>query len=95
MLAERMMKEKATPSERLTLAFRLAAARSPRPAELKVLLAGLDHHQRRYRADPDGARALVSAGEAPRDEALDVCELAAYTAVANLLLNLDEVITKE
>jgi hypothetical protein len=94
-LAERVMKEKTAPADRLTLAFRLVVARLPRPAELRVLLAGLDHHQRHYRAHPDAARALVSAGECARDEALNVSELAAYTATANLLLNLDEVITKE
>lgn len=94
-LAERVMKEKPPPAERLTLAFRLVAARSPRPMELKVLLTGLRDHEMHYRAHPDAARALVSAGEFPRDEVLDVRDLAAYTAIANLLLNLDEVITKE
>ena len=34
-------------------------------------------------------------GESPRDPALDASELAAYSAVAGLILNLDEVVTKE
>jgi hypothetical protein len=38
---------------------------------------------------------LISAGEFPIDEKLDVCELAAYTTMANLILNFDETITKE
>jgi len=38
---------------------------------------------------------LVGAGESRRDERLDIGELAAYTAVASLILNLDEAITKE
>jgi hypothetical protein len=38
---------------------------------------------------------LVRVGERPRNETLDVPELAAYTMVANLILNLDETITKE
>jgi hypothetical protein len=37
----------------------------------------------------------LSAGEAPRDKSLDPIEHAAYAAVCNLVLNLDEVITKE
>jgi mono/diheme cytochrome c family protein len=94
-LAERVVKERGTPEERLRYAFRLVAARSPQPAELKLLLASLKHHEASYRARPEAALALVSTGEFPRDESLDTPELAAYTAVANLLLNLDEVITKE
>ena len=38
---------------------------------------------------------LVSVGEYTRDPNLDVAELAAYSAMANMILNLDEVLTKE
>jgi hypothetical protein len=95
-LAERALREGgATADGRLTLAFRLATGRPPRPAELGVLRAGLDEHLAQYRADRRAALKLVSAGESRRDERLDVAELAAYTAVASLILNLDETITKE
>ena len=94
-LAERVMKAKATPEERLALAFRLVTARSPRPAELTLLVAALQRHEASYRARTADAIALISAGESPRHALLDPAEHAAYTAVANLLLNLDEVITKE
>jgi hypothetical protein len=95
-LAQRVLAEGGvTAEERLTLAFRLATARRPRPAELQVLLDGLREHLVRYRENPEAARALVRTGEAPRDGRLDVGELAAYTAVAGLILNLDETITKE
>jgi hypothetical protein len=95
-LAQRVMTEGgATPEERIAFAFRLATTRRPRPAELRILLDGFHEHLARYRNDPQGALKLVSTGEFPRDEKLDVSELAAYTAVAGLILNLDEVITKE
>jgi hypothetical protein len=95
-LAERLMKDGGmTPEERLTLAFRLATARRPRPAELEVLVRGFHDHLGRFRAHLDAARQLVQLGEFPRDDNLDVTELAAYTAVSGLILNLDEVITKE
>jgi hypothetical protein len=95
-LAQRVMLEGVTtPAERITLAFRLATARKPRPAELKILLAGYDEHLAKYRKDRKAATKLVSAGESARNTKLDVSELAAYTAVAGLILNLDEVITKE
>ncbi len=96
MLAQRVMREGGpTPETRLSLAFRVAASRMPRPVEKKVLLEDFAHHLARYRRDRPAALKLLRVGEAPRDERLDPCELAAYTAVANLILNLDEVVTKE
>jgi hypothetical protein len=94
-LAERVMRKEKTSTARLTLAFRLAAARTPRPTELKVLEASLAHHRAHYAADRAAARKLLAAGEAGRDQKLDMAEHAAYAAVCNLILNLDEVITKE
>jgi mono/diheme cytochrome c family protein len=95
-LAQRVLAEGgATPEQCLTWMFRLLTARPPRPAELTVLCANLEQHRTRYRKDHQAALKLVGVGEAGRDEKLDVAELAAYTAVANLILNLDETITKE
>jgi hypothetical protein len=83
-----------TPAERIAWAFRLATGRRPRPAELQVLLDGWQQHREEYRKDHTAARKLVRVGEAPPNEKLDVCELAAWTAVANVILNLDETLTK-
>ena len=47
------------------------------------------------RHDPEAARKYLSQGESPRDEELDVSELAAYSTLASLILNMDETITKE
>src|SRR5262249_31196528 len=94
-LAQRVMKACKTPEERITLAFRLATARPPRPVELKILSAGFEEHLEEYRTDKQAALKLVSVGEYPRDKKVNVSELAAYTAVCSLILNLDEVITKE
>jgi hypothetical protein len=95
-LAERIMREGGpSPEERLTLAFRLATARKPGAAELRILVANYQQQLQDYRADPKAGQKLVSVGESPRDEKLDVSELAAYAAVAGLILNLDETITKE
>ncbi|HEX5271069.1 MAG TPA: DUF1553 domain-containing protein, partial [Gemmataceae bacterium] len=95
-LARRAMREGGTtPQGRVTMAFRLATARPPRPAELSVLLDGYRQQLADYRRDEAAARKLTRIGEAPRDEKLDVCELAAYTTVASVILNLDEVLTKE
>jgi hypothetical protein len=63
--------------------------------EGQVLLDGFADHLARYRKDRGAALKLVRIGEARRDDRPDVSELAAYTAVASLILNLDEVITRE
>ncbi|MBI5760556.1 MAG: DUF1553 domain-containing protein [Planctomycetales bacterium] len=95
-LAERVLHDaRATPADRIMLAFRLATSRPPRPAEFDVLRRGLDTHLAHYRAHREAALELLRTGESPRDESLDPAELAAYTAIAGLLLNLDEAITKE
>ena len=71
-----------------------ATARAPDPAEQKVLRETFDRRLVHYKTKPDAAKQLVSAGESPRDDKLDVTELAAYTTVASMILNLDETITK-
>ena len=95
-LAERMMTEGGTtPEQRVSYAYRLATAHRPRPDAQTVLVDGFHHHLDRYQADRSAALQLVSLGEHPRDETLDIAELASYTMVANLILNLDRTITKE
>ncbi|MEX2304401.1 MAG: DUF1553 domain-containing protein [Bryobacterales bacterium] len=96
LLAERMMKEGgSTPQQRVGYAFQLATSRTPQPQEQQVLADSFHYHLDRYQTDREAALKLLSEGEHPRDETLDVRELAAYTAVASLILNLDETVTKE
>ncbi|MCX8157381.1 MAG: PSD1 and planctomycete cytochrome C domain-containing protein [Verrucomicrobiae bacterium] len=94
-LATRMLKEGGSlPPQRLTYGFRLVTGRAPSASEMNILRQSLESHLARYRANTEAARQLVRVGEWPVDESLDTAELAAYTLVANLLLNLDEVVTK-
>ena len=95
-LAERMMKEGGTtPASRLSWAFRLATARRPQGSEVAILQAGLNRRLTEYARDPAAAEKLLAAGESPRDAKLDAAELAAYTTAASVILNLDEVITRQ
>jgi hypothetical protein len=95
-LAERVMIEGGqSPERRIALAFRLATSRTPAAAELKVLVNGYNAHLDRYRLNPAAADKLVSVGERPRNKDLDSVELASFTAITALILNLDEVVTKE
>ena len=96
MMAERMMIEGGkTPAERVAYGYRLATARQPGARRTEILVDSFHHHLDNYETDRKGALALVSQGEHPRSQELDITELASYTTIASLILNLDETITKE
>ncbi len=94
-LAERMMKHDANDEARLEFAFRLCTARPPNAVEKQVLVASLTRLRERYAADPEAAKKLIATGESKPDPALPAPELAAFTALGSLLLNLDETLTRE
>jgi len=95
-LAERAIAQGGpAPAERIALAFRLATARGPSPQQASILLDSYRYYLDGYRTDPSAAGKLLAVGESRRDEKLDAGELAAYTAVASLILNLDQTVTKE
>jgi hypothetical protein len=94
--AERIVKEGgSSASQRLAWALRAATSRPATDAEVRVLEDGLSRRRAQYRADPASAEALLKAGESPRDRSIDTVELAAYTTAASVILNLDEVITRQ
>jgi hypothetical protein len=62
---------------------------------VRVLEEGLTRRLAQYRADPASAEKLLTAGESPRDRSIGTAELAAYTTAASVILNLDEVITRQ
>ena len=79
--------------DRAAFAFRLATARKPQPRELNVLLKVYHAGLSKYAADKEAANKLVQVGESKPDASLDVSQLAAWTIVASVILNLDETIT--
>jgi hypothetical protein len=96
-LAERVLREApAGDSERLRYAFRLCVAREPSPPEAARLHEYLRSQREEFRAAPAEAQALLAAAGsgAPLSNG-DGPQRAAWTAVARLLLNLDEFITRE
>jgi hypothetical protein len=95
-LGKRMMTEGGRdPVQRINYAFRLATARQPEPGELQVLLQAFNKQLPDYRRDKAAALKLLGVGETRPDQKLDVSELATWTTVASMILNLDETITKE
>ncbi len=95
-LAERMLLEGgAAPAARIDYGFRRVLARHPRAAETETLQAVLADFVSDYQGDREAAKALLQVGESRRAEKIDLRELAAYTTVASLILNLDETVTKQ
>ena len=93
-LGARMIEHGATDKDRLNYGFRLLTARPPTSAELKILHQTLAKYQAKYQKEVEAARKLIAVGESPKNEKLNPSELASYTMVASLLLNLDETLNK-
>ncbi|MFO0871472.1 MAG: DUF1553 domain-containing protein [Pirellulales bacterium] len=95
-LAERTLREGGSGDDsRLDWLFRRATGRRLRPPERAILATSLTAHRARYAADAAAARELLAVGEAAADPQLDSRELAAWTALAGVVLNLDETVTKD
>ena len=77
---------------RATYAFGLALTRTPEPQELDRIAASYARQLDRFKKDSDAAAETI-AGYAV--EGIDPAEQAAWTLVANALLNLDEIFTKQ
>jgi hypothetical protein len=93
--AARLIRESPTePSVRLERAFRLALARSPRSDEVSILRELLLEHREQYQHDPTNARDLLGTGDTPAPRDIEPAELAAWTSVTRVLLNLHETITR-
>ncbi len=94
-LAERMLTEGgATPAERIAWAFERATARKPDAFELQQLTSHFEERLALFKQDTEAAAKLIAQGDSKPDATLDVAQLAACTVTANVILNLDEVITR-
>ena len=97
--AQRLLTEEslqhATPHDRLRTCFRWALSRDPVAAEIQALMQVIERQQDFYREKPAMADKLLSVGESARDESLDKVQHAAWTVAANVVLNMDEFLTKE
>jgi mono/diheme cytochrome c family protein len=84
----------ADPGKQVDYAFRLCVARTPTPQERARLLRLYDEQLKGFEGDAKAAQALVRQGTADRPAGVDVRKLAAWMVVGNVLLNLDETLTK-
>jgi hypothetical protein len=94
-LAERVLREGGKDVEaRLHFIYREVLSRKARPEEVKLLTALHERHLKQYKADPKAAAELLRVGYHPLPANADAAELAAWTSVARVLLNLHETITR-
>jgi hypothetical protein len=88
-LGERLM------ADGLDAGVRLVLGRVPRPAELKTLETALSRFRDEYRAHPENAAKFLAQGNSALNASLDPADLAAHAAIASLLFNLDEAVTRQ
>lgn len=92
---QRIMSEGgSTVPDRIKYAYRATLSRTPEADELAIVQQAFGQCLKRYQADPAAARQAISVGESKPDAKLDPVELAAYTLLANLILNLDETVMR-
>jgi hypothetical protein len=93
--AERILRESGKDAKaRITFAYRQALHRNPKARELELLTAVAAKHLKQYQGDAAAADALLKVGAKPADGKLNKAELAAWTSVARVVLNLHETITR-
>ena len=94
-LAEKALKEReGKPEERIDFIARRLLARPFTAQELPIVRASLTELLAEYKAKPEEAKKLIAVGDSKPDPKLDPADLAAWTMLANELMNLDEVLNK-
>ncbi|MEZ6152539.1 MAG: PSD1 and planctomycete cytochrome C domain-containing protein [Pirellulaceae bacterium] len=93
-LAVKVMQHSSSIDRRIDMLFRTVLARYPDEFEHAELVRALTEFQLRYALAPEAAQQLISVGESHSPQTLQASELAAHTLLANLVLNLDEAITR-
>ncbi len=92
-LAERILKEGGP--RPIDYAYQLVLNRKPTAKEQTLIEAAKSRFTKRFEANPKDANTLLDQGESPMPRKLPRTELAAWTQIASMLLNLDETITRQ
>jgi hypothetical protein len=93
-LAQRAARDVSKEESRAKYMFRLCTAREPNDTELNEIMAVYHDHLQEYEDNIAAARQLIAAETDATSEIENPSSLAAWTMIANLILNLDEVVTK-
>ncbi len=94
-IANRIMKDCGkTNRDRVEYAYRLVTSRKPKPIVSQILIGAFKEELENYKKDTEAAGNILSVCTTKHDESLNAAEHAAWTIVASIILNLDEVITR-
>jgi len=93
-LARRIINVGNTPAERATLGFRLVLARPPSADELARLVKLYEESREKFAKNEKEAIRLATEPLGPASKDMAIVDLAAWTVVGNVLLNLDETLMK-
>jgi hypothetical protein len=84
-----------TPAGRISRGFRLVLGRRPTADELAVLVDGFEADREQYGRTPEAAEKFVQAGQSAAADRITPAEFAAYALAANVIINLDEFVTRD
>ncbi len=94
-LAERVMKEGgASDADRVQFLFRTVLSRLPGRVDEEIVLEALQNQRQHFLAAPENAEKVLQNGESKADTSLPVQELAAWAMTCNLVLNMDETVSR-
>ena len=93
-LAAKIIQHSSSTDARIDMLFRTVLARYPDEVEHAELARALAEFQQRYAAEPELAQQLLSVGESRSPQTIPASDLAAHALLANLVLNLDEAVTR-
>ena len=93
-LAQRLLTMNKSTEDRIRFAYRLALGRVATVKEIDILKQWLANEGQLFSKHPDKAKELLKIGEAPRPSQVPESELAAWTVLSQMVLNLDETLTR-
>lgn len=93
-LAQRLLKTERDDASRINLAYQLCTSRPASDRELAIIEKLLSDQRKRFTDSLDKANQLLMVGESSRDESIDAVEHAAWTVISQMILNLDETLTR-
>lgn len=93
-LAEHLLLEQPNDSQRFERLYLTVLARKPRDEEVAILSRALQTARSRFNSSPQSAAKLLEIGDSPRSQQVDEVEHASWTYLCNLVLNLDEAVTR-
>ena len=93
-LAERLINEHKDTGSRIKHAYKLVTSREPNSREIAILSDTLEEQLQEFKDAPEKTKEYLSVGEHKRNEKIDATEHAAWTVISQMILNLDEALTR-